>query len=92
MEIIVAISAAITAIATGVMIWAVYVAPQKAFEAQWELQLKDAAQKRRLDVFRTLMATRGNVLHYRHVEALNLVDVEFSEALEKDIQMPGKRI
>jgi hypothetical protein len=54
MEVIVAISAVITAIATGVMIWAVYVAPQKAFEAQWQLQQKDAARERRLRIFRTL--------------------------------------
>jgi hypothetical protein len=71
LETFVAISAVITAIATGVMIWAVYIAPQKALETQWKLQLRDAARARRLDVFRTLMATRGNNLHYRHVEALN---------------------
>ena len=86
METVVAISAVITAIATGVMIWAVYAAPQKALEMQWKLQLRDAAQKRRLDVFRVLMATRGNILHYRHVEALNLIDVEFSESSEKDVR------
>ncbi len=86
MEIVAAISAVITAIATGVMIWAVYVAPQKAFEAQWNLQLRDAARERRLQVFRTLMATRGNILNYRHVEALNLIDVEFSEESEKDVR------
>lgn len=86
MEIVVAISAVITAIATGVMIWAVYAAPQKALETQWKLQLKDAARARRMEVFRTLMATRGNNLHYRHVEALNLIDVEFSEPQEKDIR------
>ena len=86
METIVAISAVITALATGVMIWAVYAAPQKALETQWKLQLRDTAQKRRLDVFRTLMATRGNILHYRHVEALNLIDVDFSDPSEKDIR------
>lgn len=86
MEIVVAISAAVTAIATGVMIWAVYVAPKKAFDAQWELQLKHEARERRLEVFRTLMATRGNALHYRHVEALNLIDVEFSSEKEKDVR------
>jgi len=86
METVVAISAVITAIATGVMIWAVYAAPQKALEMQWKLQLRDAAQKRRLDVFRTLMATRGNILHFRHVEALNLIDVDFSDQSEKDIR------
>jgi Family of unknown function (DUF6680) len=71
MEVIVAISAVITAIATVVMIWAVYVAPQKAFEAQWQLQQKDAARERRLRIFRTLMETRGNILHHWHVESLN---------------------
>ena len=32
------------------------------------------------------MATRGNALHYRHVEALNLIDVEFSDASEGNIR------
>lgn len=86
MEIVIAASAVVTAIATGVMIWAVFVAPQRAFEAQWKLQLRHAALDRRLQVFRTLMATRGNALHYRHVEALNLIDVEFAEQAEKDIR------
>jgi hypothetical protein len=81
-----ALSALVTALATGVMIWAVYVAPQKAFEAQWKLQQREEARKRRLQAFTTLMATRGNVIHYRHVEALNLIDVEFSEDSERDIR------
>jgi hypothetical protein len=83
---IVALSAVITAIATGVMIWAVYVAPRRAFEAQWKLQLTQEARNRRMHVFNTLMATRGNALHYRHVEALNLIDLEFPEPSEKDIR------
>ena len=28
----------------------------------------------------------GNILHYRHVEALNLIDVDFSDPSEKDIR------
>jgi hypothetical protein len=88
---VVAISAVVTAFATGVMIWAVYVAPPKAFEAQWELQLKKEARDRRMHVFTTLMATRGNALHYRHVEALNLIDVEFSEPSERDIRDAWKK-
>jgi hypothetical protein len=39
---IVAVSAVVTA-ATGVMIWAVYVAPQKALEAQWKLEQRHEA-------------------------------------------------
>ena len=83
---VIAISALATALATGVMIWAVYVAPQKAFEVQWKLQLEQEARERRMEIFKTLMVTRGNALHYRHVEALNLIDVEFSEVSEKDIR------
>jgi hypothetical protein len=37
-----------------------------------------------------LMATRGNALHYRHVEALNLIDVEFFDASEKDVRETWK--
>jgi hypothetical protein len=80
------ISSIITAIATGVMIWAVFKAPQKAFEAQWRLQQRQEARNRRVLIFSTLMATRGNILHYRHVEALNMIDVEFSEPSEQDIR------
>jgi hypothetical protein len=83
---ITALSAVATAVATAVMIWAVYAAPHKAFEAQWKLQLKQEAKERRMKVFKTLMATRGNVLHQYHVEALNLIDVEFSEPLEQDVR------
>jgi len=86
METVAAISAVLTAIATGVMIWAVYVAPRKAFKAQWDLQQREEARKRRLQVFTALMATRGNILHYWHVEALNLIDVEFSEASEGNVR------
>jgi hypothetical protein len=84
--VVIAVSAVVTALATGMMIWAVYAAPQKAFEAQWQVQLKHEARARRMQVFTTLMATRGNILHYRHVEALNLIDVEFSDTSESDIR------
>lgn len=83
---IVAISAVATVIATVVMIWAVYVAPQKAFEAQWQLQLRQEGRERRLKVFKILMATRGNILHQYHVEALNLIDVEFADPSEQDVR------
>ncbi len=44
-----------------------------------------------MHVFTTLIATRGNILHYRHVEALNLIDVEFSDASETDIRDAWKK-
>lgn len=36
-----------------------------------------ADKARKLDIFRTLMRTRGMRLHWEHVGALNLVEVEF---------------
>ena len=36
-----------------------------------------ADKERKLDIFRTLMRTRGVRLHWEHVGALNLVEVEF---------------
>lgn len=43
---------------------------------------KDKKQ-RRIDIFRTLMRTRGVRLSYDHVGALNLVEVEFAD--KKDV-------
>ena len=34
---------------------------------------------RKLSIFKTLMATRGSILSYQHVEALNRIDLEFQE-------------
>jgi hypothetical protein len=83
LEPLLVISSIITAVASAVMISAVFKAPQKAFEAHWQLQQKQEARDRRMRVFSTLMATRSNVLHYRHVEALNLIGVEFSTRQKK---------
>jgi len=46
---------------------------------QKKLERKKDANSRRVNVFKTLMATRGARLSYRHVEALNTVDLEFFE-------------
>ena len=44
------------------------------------LERKKEAHSRRVNVFKALMATRGARLSYRHVEALNTVDLEFYDA------------
>ncbi|TGE23531.1 DUF6680 family protein [Hymenobacter metallicola] len=41
------------------------------------LEREKEANSRRVNVFKTLMATRGAKLSYRHVEALNSIDLEF---------------
>lgn len=66
------------------MIWAVIKAPAWAVNAQWKLQLKAEDRQRKLQLFKTLMATRANAVNERHVEALNLIDVEFHTTSEED--------
>ena len=70
-------TAIIQLLTTAVMIWAVIKAPEWAVNAQWKLQLKAEERQRRLQVFKALMATRANPVHEKHVEALNLIDIEF---------------
>jgi hypothetical protein len=86
METLNVILTAVIALATAVMIWAVFQAPKSV----WKLQLKQEAHERRMRIFRTLMSTRGNALHSEYVEALNLIDLEFSEPEEQDIRNAWK--
>jgi hypothetical protein len=40
---------------------------------------------RRLNIFKTLMATRATTVDFRHVQALNMIDVEFSSNSSEDV-------
>jgi hypothetical protein len=71
-------------VTSGVMVWAVIKAPAWAVKAQWELQLKAENRQLKLKLFKTLMSTRGNAVNEHHVEALNLIDVEFDRDSQED--------
>ena len=60
------------------MIGAVILAPLIAVQVDKYLEKKRNKKERKLNVFKTLMATRGRVLDPRHVEALNMIDLEFN--------------
>ena len=47
-----------------------------------------AAEARKMEIFRTLMRTRGMPIHWDHVGALNLVEVEFID--HQDVINPWK--
>ena len=72
--------------ADWLMIAAVLVAPfsavfaQRAIEVWWEMR------QRRLRLFKELMASRGSTLSYQHVQALNMLELEFSGSKFKDIR------
>jgi hypothetical protein len=56
---------------------AIVLAPLLAFLYQSKLDDRKLINQRQLAIFRTLMTTRGAVLSFHHVEALNSIDVEF---------------
>ena len=58
-------------------ILAVLIAPILALFLSIWWNNRQEAKKRRIDIFRTLMATRTMGLSPVHVEALNRIDVEF---------------
>ena len=64
-------------ISDGLMICAVILAPLIAVQVDKYLERKRNKKERKLGVFKTLMATRGRGLDPRHVEALNMIDLEF---------------
>jgi len=59
------------------MILAVFSVPICAIQvAKYIDRLKETRQ-RKLDIFKTLMATRSDTLSWDHVVALNTIDLEF---------------
>lgn len=61
-----------------ISICAIILGPILAVQIEKYLERRREKKNRRLSVFKTLMATRGSVLSWAHVEALNRIDLEFS--------------
>lgn len=64
-------------IADWLMISAVFLGPMAAVQVQKIIEWKREKKNRRLYIFRALMTTRGNPISAVHVEALNMIDIEF---------------
>ncbi|HDL7421576.1 TPA: hypothetical protein PXN54_000237 [Yersinia enterocolitica] len=60
-----------------IMTAAVILGPILAVQAQKFLEQFREKKRRRLEIFRTLMSTRAEILHRNHVQALNMIDIEF---------------
>src|SRR4030095_15191097 len=58
--------------------------PILAVQAQKWLEIRREERGRKLQIFKTLMATRATALNPLHIEALNLIDVEFSTKKKSD--------
>ena len=75
-----------------VLILAVLIAPFLAVFAQKQIESWRSRRDVKLWIFKTLMATRGAVLSPQHVQALNMIDLEFSNKKknEKEVKVIWK--
>lgn len=67
-----------------ISICAIILGPILAVQIEKYLERRREKKNRRLSVFKILMATRGSVLSWDHVEALNRIDLEFSNEKKFD--------
>lgn len=64
-------------ISDWLVIIAIIIAPILAVQIQKFIENRKVIKERKMQVFRTLMATRATSLSPLHVEALNMIDIEF---------------
>jgi hypothetical protein len=64
-------------ISDWLVIIAILLAPLVAIQIQKYMENNREKRNRKMNIFRTLMATRGFPLNPQHVEALNMIDIEF---------------
>jgi hypothetical protein len=57
---------------------AIVLGPILAVQIEKFISARREDKNRKLSIFKTLMATRGSILSWPHVEALNRIDLEFS--------------
>uniref|UniRef100_UPI002AA29EDF DUF6680 family protein n=2 Tax=Serratia TaxID=613 RepID=UPI002AA29EDF len=61
----------------AIMTGAVILGPIFAVQVQKYLEQFREKKQRRLNIFRSLMSTRAERLNREHVQALNMIDIEF---------------
>ena len=69
------------------MIIAVLAGPIIAVQLTRYIDNRKEKRQRKLNVFRTLMSTRATRLSSYHVEALNMIDLEFSKNNERELNV-----
>ncbi len=65
---------------------AIVVGPFLGIWAHGKLEDRKRVCERKLDIFKTLMATRATPLAREHVESLNRIDIEFTGRKEKKVR------
>jgi hypothetical protein len=67
----------LTTIVGFITIIAIFRSPIVALRAQKKIEGLDSQNERKINIFKTLMATRAEPVSFEHVKALNMIDVEF---------------
>lgn len=67
----------LTAFVGIVTMFAIVLSPIIALKIQKKLDILSDTRERKLGIFKTLMATRGDRDSLEHIKALNMIDVEF---------------
>ena len=71
-------------IADWIMIMAVLLGPIIAVRLTRYLDNQNEIRERKIQIFKTLMATRAYTVSWAHVEALNRIDLEFNKRDKKE--------
>jgi len=67
----------ITGVVGLITVFAIFIAPIVALWLQKKIETFNEQKTRGLEIFKTLLATRANTISLEHVQALNMIDVEF---------------
>ena len=73
------------------MIAAVFLGPIVAVRLTRYLDNQKEIKERKLNIFKTLMATRAYTVSWQHVEALNRIDLEFDKNREREVIEASKQ-
>lgn len=71
-------------------ILAILIAPLVAVQVQKRLEVFREKRGRKLWIFKTLMATRAATVSSEHVQALNMIDLEFRERRYRNVTIAWK--
>ncbi len=74
-------------ISDWIMILAVFSGPIVAVQLTKYLDIEKEKRQRKLDIFKTLMATRAYTMSWDHVMTLNRIDLEFEKSNPKEKQV-----
>jgi hypothetical protein len=86
------IVAGLSLVIAGVAVWATYKAPVHALDVQTKLDEAKERGARKLGIFKTLMANRATRLNPNFVQALNMIDMEFTQDSDKDVRDAWKEL